>query len=125
MSHTPNPEATGPESPAAAADPAGRAAEASPPPARSTYPAAKVPASPASHVYVDGIEGDLARLLIVDGAGQWQPFHMPLSVLPPGLQENTWIALHAQPTSPPPFAAGTPSLRARLGADDDGSDFSL
>lgn len=121
MSHTPNPGATGPESPAAAAAPAGHA----PATATATDLAAQVPASPAAQVYVDGIEGDLARLLIVDGAGQWQPFHMPLSVLPAGLKDNTWIALHAQPTSPPPFAAGTPSLRARLGSTDDGSDFSL
>ena len=125
MSHTPNTGATGPDSPSVPTSPTGHTAATSPAPARPTDAAAKIPTSPAAHVYVDSIEGVLARLLIVDGAGEWQPFHMPLSVLPSGLKENSWIALHAQPTSPPPAAADTPSLRARLGADDDGGDFSL
>ena len=47
--------------------------------------AASPPAAalPADQVYVDGIEGEIARLLIVDASGEWQPFHLPRRVLPP------------------------------------------
>ncbi len=82
-------------------------------------------ALPADQVYVDGIEGEIARLLIVDARGEWQPFHLPLRVLPPGLKENTWLVLHSRSQPPPPWADSVRSLRARLGRDDDGGDFSL
>jgi hypothetical protein len=93
------------------------------PVASSPAPADLTP--PADRVYVDGIEGELARLLIVDAQGEWRPYHLPLRVLPSGLKENTWISLHSAPQPEPPWAERVRGLRARLGRDDDGSDFSL
>ena len=106
---------------AAAATDAG--IDAAPPSASSPAPAS------ASHagdwVYVDGIEDDMARVLIIDSAGEWQPFFLPLRVLPAGLKENTWISLHSHRQPSPPWADSVRALRERLGRDDDGGDFSL
>lgn len=111
----------------AAAEPADAAADASldaMPPSYSP-PASASTSHAGDWVYVDGVEDDLARLLIVDSAGEWQAFHLPLRVLPAGVKENTWISLRSHIQPAPPWADSVRSLRERLGRDDDGGDFSL
>lgn len=101
------------------------------PPASAAHPpatpaAAPQAAAPPTHLaYVDAIEGDVARVLFADRAGEWRPFTLPLHVLPADIKENSWVSLRGHTHDPPPWAESVRSLRARLGRDDDGGDFSL
>lgn len=103
-------------------------------------PRASGPTCAAHCVYVDGIEGDIARLLIAhpqpgqpDPASSspaqsddWREYRLPLHVLPPGLREGDWLNLTLQRVATPTsLMSAAPTLRRELGQDDDGGDFSL
>jgi hypothetical protein len=70
------------------------------------------------NVFVDAIEGGIARLL----AGT-EAFSVPVRLLPAGTKEGTWLSLSFAAAPPPPDAAA--EIRRRLGRDDDGGDIKL
>lgn len=75
------------------------------------------PASPL--VYVDAVEGEIARLVLSGGTA----FSVPVRLLPPGAKEGSWLQASFALAPPPPDHAA--EIRARLGRDDDGGDIKL
>jgi hypothetical protein len=69
--------------------------------------------------FVDAIEGEIARLLF----GQ-QAVDLPVSLLPAGVTEGTWVRFSVSRANPPPDD-GTEARRRRLGAGDPGGDIEL
>lgn len=69
--------------------------------------------------FVDAIEGDVARLLF----GR-QAVDVPVSLLPEGAAEGTWVRFSVTLADPPPDD-GTEARRRRLGAGDPGGDIEL
>ncbi len=73
-----------------------------------------------TRAFVDRIEGTIA-VLRADGA----TIELPAAMLPEGAGEGTWVAISIAPIAVPEEAAAGETLRAKLGADDDGGDFKL
>jgi len=73
----------------------------------------------AARVFVDAIEGEVARLLLGVEA-----FEVPVRLLPPGAKEGSWLRLSLE-LAPPPPPDSADVLRRRLGQDDDGGDIKL
>ena len=69
-------------------------------------------------LFVDAIEGGIARLL----AGT-EAFSVPVRLLPAGTKEGSWLSASFAAVSAPPDAAV--EIRRRLGRDDDGGDIKL
>ena len=78
-----------------------------------------VPAAPSPLLFVDAIDGQMARLLLSGGAS----FSVPVRLLPAGVKEGSW--LHASFVVAPPPPDGAAEIRARLGRGDDGADIKL
>ena len=68
-------------------------------------------------VFVDGVEGDRARLLLGSDA-----FTVPVALLPDGAGEGTWLQITAAVTTP---QADPEALRRKLGRDDPGGPIKL
>jgi hypothetical protein len=76
---------------------------------------AKPPGPP---LFVDAIEGGVARLLLGTRA-----FALPAALLPAGVKEGGWVTVRVAPTSAPPD--DTEAIRAALAKDDPGGDIEL
>jgi hypothetical protein len=75
-------------------------------------------AEPSLLLFVDSIEGDVARLLLGDEA-----FEIPARLLPEGAKGGSWLRpSFALAPAPPDEGA---AIRRRLGRDDDGGDIKL
>ena len=85
------------------------------PPSLTTPPEPHPPGG-ATRAFVDGIEGDTARLLMGE-----EVFEIPAALLPEAAQEGSWIEIAVIP----PPADDTEERRRRLGADDLGGDIEL
>lgn len=80
------------------------------------------PRAGATHVvrlFVDQVEGDVARVL----ADAEQVLTVPLALLPPGVREGDWVELTVGIIDPPPSDAA--ELRQRLAKDDPGGPLKL
>ena len=69
-------------------------------------------------LFVDAIEGGMARLLAGTDA-----FSVPVRLLPAGTKEGTWLSASFTAVPAPPDTAG--EIRRRLGRGDDGGDIKL
>jgi hypothetical protein len=69
-------------------------------------------------LFVDAIEGEIARLL-----AETEAFSVPVRLLPPGTREGTWLSATFVAVPPPPDDAA--EVRRRLGRHDDGGDIKL
>jgi hypothetical protein len=87
----------------------------------------KPPAAPPllpTPAFVDAIESGIARLLIQTADGEWRGYGLPSQLLPAEAKEGSWLRLRLE-LGPAPVDAENLPLRRRLGAADDGKDFSL
>ena len=71
-----------------------------------------------TRAFVDGIEDDVARLIIGE-----RTFHLPISTLPSGAREGDWVTIAIATATPP--ATDTEALRKKLSRDDPGGDIKL
>jgi hypothetical protein len=71
-----------------------------------------------ARLFVDAIEGGIARLLAGTDA-----FSVPVRLLPAGTKEGSWLSASFVAVPAPPDAAA--EIRRRLGRDDDGGDIKL
>jgi len=69
-------------------------------------------------LFVDAIEGGMARLLAGADA-----FSVPVRLLPAGTKEGTWLSASFTAVPAPPDTGG--EIRRRLGRGDDGGDIKL
>ena len=69
-------------------------------------------------LFVDAIEGDIARLLLDD-----ETFEVPARLLPEAAKEGSWLRPSFSIAPAPPDGGAV--IRRRLGRDDDGGDIKL
>jgi len=121
------PRGTGDARPASSPGPAPTVGAAGTAPTAGTVPAA-VDTSPAAggrdsrsaSLFVDAVEGGVARLLD-DGV----TFSLPARLLPPGVGEGDWVDVAIAPVAAPPDARAADRLRERLAKDDPDGDITL